>query len=127
LEFPLSRRPTREYSGIHALNAFTELRLPIYGSIGNAAEQGFAEAQYRLGSSYRSGRGVLEDYVLAHMWFNIAATLGDEVAVPARDFSAMLMTPDQITKAQRMPANGWRSISSDAPAQRSIGCPLYPQ
>ena len=37
-----------------------------------AAEQGVAEAQYNLGHMYRMGFGVPQDYVLAHMWYNLA-------------------------------------------------------
>ena len=37
-----------------------------------AAEQGFAAAQHDLGVIYLNGRGVPQDYVFAHMWFNLA-------------------------------------------------------
>jgi hypothetical protein len=37
------------------------------------ADQGNAEAQYSLGYMYASGQGVPQDYVLAHMWFNLAS------------------------------------------------------
>ena len=37
-----------------------------------AAEQGYAKAQFNLGIMYGNGRGVPQDYVEAHMWFNLA-------------------------------------------------------
>ena len=38
-----------------------------------AADQGLAEAQGNIGNMYAGGKGVLQDYVLAHMWANLAA------------------------------------------------------
>ncbi len=38
-----------------------------------AAEQGNALAQSNLGATYHNGEGVPQDYVLAHMWLNLAA------------------------------------------------------
>ena len=37
---------------------------------------------------------------LAHMWFNLAASNGDETAATTRDKVAEEMTPSQIEKAQ---------------------------
>jgi len=39
-----------------------------------AAEQGYAPAQYNLGWKYYEGKGVIQDNVYAHMWWNIAAS-----------------------------------------------------
>jgi len=55
---------------------------------------------------YATGRGVPQDYVSAHMWFNLAATQGNKKALKARDAYASLMTRDQIAEAQRM-AREW--------------------
>jgi TPR repeat protein len=38
-----------------------------------AAQQGYASAQFELGSAYAAGNGVLQDYVEAHKWLNLAA------------------------------------------------------
>ena len=46
-----------------------------------AAEQGNIFAQSNLGAMYAIGEGVIEDKVLAHMWFNLAASQGDSVAI----------------------------------------------
>ena len=40
------------------------------------AEGGYIDAQYNLGIMYDNGKGVLQDYVYAHMWANITASNG---------------------------------------------------
>jgi hypothetical protein len=79
-----------------------------------AADQGNADAQYNLGYKYYIGGGVLQDYVLAHMWFNLAASVLSESAVSLqdwdkrdqaigkRDLVASKMTPAQIAEAEQM-------------------------
>jgi TPR repeat protein len=70
------------------------------------SEQGNAEAQFSLGFMYRRGDGVPQDYVQAHMWYNLAAAQGLEVACENRDIVAFMMTPSQIEEAQRL-AREW--------------------
>ena len=70
------------------------------------AEQGHAAAQYNLGLMYANGKGVPQDYVQAHMWFNLAAAQGDESGRENRDKVVELMTPADISKAQAM-AREW--------------------
>ena len=45
-----------------------------------AAEQGHARAQTSLGATYYNSKGVLQDTIAAHMWFNIAAANGNKAA-----------------------------------------------
>ena len=45
-----------------------------------AAEQGDAEAQFYLGGLYYNGDGVLQDFIRAHKWFNIASVNGNDEA-----------------------------------------------
>lgn len=91
-----------------------------------AAEQGDGAAQNNLGIIYRNGWGATQDYIQAHMWFNIAAAthasehlrsrslltatastpsardkLRDQSA-RARDKLAKRMRPDQVAEAQRL-------------------------
>ena len=66
---------------------------------------------------YADGKGVSQDYSLAHMWFNLAASaeLDDasrEMAIKNRDVVAAKMTPAQIAEAQRM-AREWIPKVSD--------------
>ena len=67
-----------------------------------AAEQRFANAQYNLALMYAFGRGVPQDNVYAHMWFNLAAVDGDEDASRNRDNIAKRMTTAEISKAQSL-------------------------
>ncbi len=78
------------------------------------AEQGHARAQYNLGVAYHQGKGVPQDYVLAHMWSNLAASRFEDYviverdqAVRRRDSIASKMTPAQIAEAQRL-AREWK-------------------
>jgi TPR repeat protein len=79
-----------------------------------AAEQGDAQAQSILGLMYFTGRGVLQDYVEAHMWLNLAASRfstaeirNRDQAIRDRDHVAAKMTPAQIAEAQKL-AREWR-------------------
>ena len=64
------------------------------------AEQGNATAQYSLAVMYAKGQGVPQDYIYAHMWFDIAASSGNKDALKNRDIVAKRMTPFQLVKAQ---------------------------
>ena len=59
---------------------------------------------------YGNGRGVPQDDVQAHMWFNLAASRSTgedrETAVRNRDIVAGRMDPTQIAEAQRL-AREW--------------------
>ncbi len=72
-----------------------------------AAVLGFAGAQFNLGVMYSKFRGVPQDYVQAHMWFNLAAAQGKESYRKSRDILAEQMTPAQIAEAQRL-AREWK-------------------
>ncbi len=64
------------------------------------AEQGDADGQFALSIMYHKGQGVTQDYIHAHMWWNIAASQGHEDAVVVREIFEMKMTLSQIEKAQ---------------------------
>ena len=51
---------------------------------------------------YGQGLGLKQDYVRAHMWFNLAGTAGNATGVKDRDLVAAKMTPQQIAEAQKM-------------------------
>jgi len=78
------------------------------------AQQGIPEAQFNLALMYVMGEGVPQDYVLAHMWFNLAGSRypaseeeSREGAVKNRNRVASKMTPAQIAEAQRL-ARKWK-------------------
>ena len=71
-----------------------------------AAKQGIAQAQFNLGVMYEKGTGVTQDYVQAHMWFNIASANADIKGEKNRNLIAKKMTPSQIENAQKL-ARDW--------------------
>ena len=84
-------------------------RVVLPGSI-QLSGQVFAAAltkdgQGALGSMYYTGRGVHQDYVLAHMWFNLSAARGG--SPERRDSILHQMTREQIAEAQRF-AREWK-------------------
>ena len=69
-----------------------------------AAEQGQDTAQSELAIAYNNGQGVIQDYVKAHKWWNIAAALGNKDAIRHRGVVAKKMTVKQLAKAQELAA-----------------------
>jgi len=72
-----------------------------------AANVGHPKAQESLGELYEKGLGVPQDYVLAYMWLCLASAKGDVTAITARDSLSKIMTPDQISEAQKL-AGEWK-------------------
>ena len=56
---------------------------------------------------YAFGLGVPQDYVAAHMWFDLAAAKRNRDAQRERDKIAAQMTPEQIAEAQKL-AREWK-------------------
>ena len=56
---------------------------------------------------YYNRQGVPQDYVLAHMWWNIAGSNGLEFAIEKINLLQEKMSPQQIEKAQEM-ARNWQ-------------------
>lgn len=83
-----------------------------------AAEAGDPRAQFRLGQFYERGDHVLQDFVIAHMWHNLAAAQGHAEAASARDALAARMTPEQLARAQDL-AQQRLSMTGLATAPRS--------
>ncbi len=77
-----------------------------------AADAGDRRAMLELGRLYRMGLGAPQDYVLAHMWFNLAASRGEMEALKERDALAAKMTPQQVAAAQDR-AREWRPGAGD--------------
>ena len=76
------------------------------------AEQGAAPAQFNLGVLYDRGRGVRRDFVRAHKWYSLAASLFSAAekrtrAEQARDRTAAHLTSVELALAQRL-ARQWR-------------------
>jgi len=62
-----------------------------------AAHRGIAAAQYNLGSVYET----LDDYIHAHVWWNIAASKGHKDAVSKLDFIEKKMSAEDVNKSQK--------------------------
>ena len=70
------------------------------------AEQGQAKSQYSLGVMYEKGQGVIQDYIIAHMWLNIASSNGSKQAQKKRKEIEVKMSTNQISEAQKL-AREW--------------------
>jgi TPR repeat protein len=68
-----------------------------------------ADILFELGMIYCIGRDVLQDYVTAHKWFNLAALKGSEDARHYRRELALEMTNAQVAEAQRQ-ARAWMTL-----------------
>ena len=67
-----------------------------------AAAQGDADAQFNLGVMYSTGRGIPQNYKIAYILFNLAASNGDADATQNRDIAAAELSPATIEDAQRI-------------------------
>ena len=80
-----------------------------------AAESGDRRAMLALGRLNVQGLGVLQDYVQAHVWFNLAASRGVAAALEEREAVAAKMTPEQVARAQQLAA-AWRPVAGQTAA-----------
>jgi len=60
-----------------------------------------------LGMMYLEGRGVPQDYVSAHMWFNLSGSDGFQIAETRRNMVEKKMTKQQIERAKEL-ARNWK-------------------
>ena len=67
-----------------------------------AGIQGDSASLFRLGQLHERGLGRPQDFVEAHRWYNIAASLGHVEARKARDELATRFTTIELTEAQRL-------------------------
>lgn len=64
--------------------------------------RGLARAYKDLGVMYANGQGTLKDLVKAYSWLNVSAEAGEQVAATVRDTLAQVLSPEQITEAERL-------------------------
>lgn len=87
------------------------------GTSQDQPDGGNAESLFEQGMRYSTGRGVEQDMVTAHKWFNLAAMMGHEGALSARADLAREMTTEQVADAQRQ-ARAWLwSRNAPTPAE----------
>ncbi len=77
------------------------------------ADAGEAKSMLALGRLYLQGLGVPQNYIQAHMWFNLAASRGEDAAMAERDALAAKLTPEALTEAQNL-ALAWDLRHLDA-------------
>jgi TPR repeat protein len=63
---------------------------------------------------YAEGRGVPQDYVRAHMWFNLSAAQGDQKAVMLLNMAERRVSSAQITEARKL-AREWKPAAQQSP------------
>ena len=56
---------------------------------------------FNLGLTYAKGRGVIQDYVEAYAWYNVASAYGVKDAVKMRDLIKKEMGIAQIAEGQK--------------------------
>ena len=78
-----------------------------------SGDNGSSGAKYNLGAAYESGQGVPKDFVLAYMWFNLAATDKWESAAQDRDRLARKMSREQVAQAQEL-TQKWKPSGNTA-------------
>ena len=70
------------------------------------ADDGDLAAQYSLGCAYCQDDGVTQNFVLAYMWFSLAARaswfLDVDHAAHMRDLVGAALTPDELAEAERL-------------------------
>jgi TPR repeat protein len=74
-----------------------------------------SEELFILGMRHSAGRGVEQNLVTAHKWFNLAAMMGHRGALDARSELAREMSAEQVAEAQKQ-ARAWL-WTRNAPAQ----------
>jgi hypothetical protein len=74
-----------------------------------ASNQGYAPAQHSLGVMYVEGRGISQNYVQAHMWFDLSASQSvgktREETIKNKNLVAKKMTEKEIERAQQLVRN----------------------
>ena len=100
----------KQSSSVQAPAQTVSTDTPEIAALRVTANAGDAHAQWHLGVMYRNGRGVPQDYVEAHKWYNLGASRvsaeNQKIFAEARDAVAQLMTPQQLAEAQRL-AREW--------------------
>jgi hypothetical protein len=82
-----------------------------------AAEQGHLESEYQMGIFYRDGLASPRDREAAYVWLNVAAAQGHSEALAQRERLAMMMTGEEIIRAQETSAQMHQKLTTKGAAQ----------
>jgi TPR repeat protein len=66
------------------------------------AKQGDAISQGFLGQMYENGEGLLQDSVMAYVWYNISATRGNNFSRRERDKIRETLTASELKLARKL-------------------------
>jgi lipid-binding SYLF domain-containing protein len=75
-----------------------------------SARQGHVESLYELGKMFGEGQGVLQDFVTAHAYFNVAAAKGHKQAVQARQILDDMMSNEERAEARKRATEYWQTF-----------------
>ena len=65
----------------------------------NKASLGSVTSMANLGNMYEVGAGVEQSYILAHQWYNLAASNGDLTARENKEIMEKSMSADEVSSA----------------------------
>jgi TPR repeat protein len=108
--------------GVHENNikAFNLYRLAAeqgyasaYIGLRQFADQGYARAQFVLGSMYAKGKGVPENDIKAYVWWSLAKAQGHEGAKTNLEIQKEYMSREQIAEGQALAARCFESNYKD--------------
>lgn len=85
-----------------------------------AADQGNGRAQWKLAAMYFVGRGVPQNYLMTHMWSNLAAANGEKQGEELRNMVSGYLSPAQIAQAQQM-AQNWKPTEEEGWKDARLG------
>lgn len=77
-----------------------------------ASERNHSDSRYFMGLMYEEGKGVVQSYVKAYMWYCLAAAGGDEEAIKERRVLEKKMTMAKVMDAQKL-AEEWQPLEED--------------
>ena len=98
----------------HAFECFTGGNNTLaFKGFSELAEKGSSISQYFLGIMCLEGLGVLQDYLKAHMWFNIAASSGHKKARNQLENLTRQLGAEQVVDAQKLAKDWVDQTSSD--------------
>ena len=85
-----------------------------------AADAEDGRAMLALGIAYRQGLGVLQDYVDAHKWFNLAASRGIGDAIKERDATTAEMNASERSEARTLARQLRPGGGTTVPAETAV-------
>jgi hypothetical protein len=88
-----------------------------------SADQGDADSQFELGKLYEEGLGTIQDFVLAHAYFNLAASSGHKDARIARNQIPEKMSKEELTEARGL-ARRWQPVQESPQMAQPVPQPV---